>query len=150
MLPSFEGRVGDGCYSRITYFVETSLLTKMALQNILPYTPEARELAKVLRKNMTNSERVFWGNVRKKQLSVQFFRQFPILEYVVDFYVKEIGLAIEIDGNSHNNRFLEDSHRQSRIEELGMKFIRFTNEQVLNDLETVLVELGEVIGSFNE
>ena len=87
----------------------------MALQNILSYTTEARELAKVLRKNMTESEKIFWESVRKKQLRVQFFRQFPILNYVVDLYCKEIGLAIEIDGSSHNNRFIEDSHRQGRI-----------------------------------
>ncbi|WP_299243912.1 endonuclease domain-containing protein [uncultured Aquimarina sp.] len=122
----------------------------MALQNILQYTPEARELAKVLRKEMTETEKVIWDRIRKKQLGVQFFRQFPILEYVVDFYCKEIGLAIEIDGSSHDNQFLEDSHRQSRIEELGVKFIRFTNEQILNDLETVLVELKEVIKSLKQ
>ncbi|WP_378181597.1 endonuclease domain-containing protein [Aquimarina sp. SS2-1] len=95
----------------------------MTLQNILPYTPEARELAKVLRRNMTKSEKIIWKQVRKNHLGIQFFRQFPILEYVVDFYAKEIGLAIEIDGSSHDTQFLEDSHRQGRIEELGVKFI---------------------------
>ena len=45
----------------------------MPLQNIIPYTPEARALSKVLRKNMTPSEKIFWEKLRKKQLNVQFF-----------------------------------------------------------------------------
>ncbi|WP_344927221.1 endonuclease domain-containing protein [Aquimarina addita] len=122
----------------------------MALQNILPYTPEARQLSKALRKNMTENEKIIWKSLRKKQLGVQFFRQFPILEYVVDFYCKEIGLAIEIDGSSHQNRFLEDSHRQARIEALGVRFIRFSNEQVSNNLNAVLMELTATIKILNE
>ncbi|WP_299219444.1 endonuclease domain-containing protein [uncultured Aquimarina sp.] len=122
----------------------------MTLQKIFPYIAEAREFAKVLKKEMTTTEKVIWDTIRKRQLGVQFFRQFPILEYVIDFYAKEIGLAIEIDGSLHDNQFLEDSYRQGRIEKLGVKFIRFTNEQVLSDLETVLVELEEVIKSLKQ
>ena len=62
----------------------------MPLQNILPYTKEARALAKILRKEMTSSEKVIWEKIRKKQLEIEFLRQFPILDYVVDFYCKEI------------------------------------------------------------
>jgi len=117
----------------------------MSLQNILSYTPEARALSKLLRKEMTETERIVWNRIRKKQLGVQFFRQFPILQYVVDFYSQEIGLAIEIDGSSHHNRFLEDSCRQGSIEELGVHFIRFTNKQVLNDIDVVIKKLEETI-----
>ncbi len=122
----------------------------MSLQNILPYTPEARDMAKTLRKNMTESEKVLWECIRKKQIGVQFFRQFPILEYVVDFYAKEIGLVVEIDGSSHHNRFLEDSHRQARIEKLGVHFIRFTNEQVFNNLDNIVQELRITIENINQ
>ncbi|RZS98919.1 endonuclease domain-containing protein [Aquimarina brevivitae] len=117
----------------------------MALQNILPYTTEARERAKTLRKNMTQSEKLFWDNVRKNQLGTKFYRQFPILDYVVDFYVKEIGLAIEIDGEYHNSQFLEDSKRQERIEKLGVQFLRFSNNQINNDLPNVIQEITETI-----
>ena len=117
----------------------------MALQNILPYTPEAREKAK-----MTKSEKVFWEGIRKEQLHIRFYRQFPILDYIVDFYCKEIGLAIEIDGKSHQNRFLEDSHRQERIETLGVRFLRFTNKEVLEDLDNVLQELKNTIENLSK
>ncbi|MBW1294729.1 endonuclease domain-containing protein [Aquimarina litoralis] len=122
----------------------------MSLQKVLPYTKEARALSKILRKEMTGSEKVIWEKIRKKQLEVDFFRQFPILDYVVDFYCKEIGLAIEIDGSLHDNQFIEDSKRQSRIEQLGVKFIRFSNDQVLNNFEVVLKELKETIDLLKE
>jgi very-short-patch-repair endonuclease len=69
----------------------------------------------------------------------------PILDYVVDFYIKSIGLAIELDGSSHHNNVLEDGKRQSRIEELGVTFIRFSNHEVQNNMESVLKKLIEVI-----
>ncbi len=117
----------------------------MPLQNILPYTQSARDLSRTLRKNMTQCENLLWERIKKKQLKTQFFRQFPILDYVVDFYSKEIGLAIEIDGSSHNNMFLEDSHRQERIEKLGVKFIRFNNDEIISNIEDVLKRLSDEI-----
>lgn len=122
----------------------------MSLQHTIPYTPEARALSKTLRKNMTAAEKVFWEKVRKKQVGIQVFRQFPILDYVVDFYIKEIGLAIEIDGTSHQNRILEDSHRQERIEKLGIQFIRFTNEQILQEIDSVVKEVQDTIDLLNQ
>lgn len=94
---------------------------------------------------MTKTETVFWERTKKSQLGVVVRRQMPILDYVVDFYIKEIGLAIEIDGSSHDNRFLEDAHRQGRIEELGVKFIRFTNDQIERNIDDVLGELKALI-----
>ncbi|MGB5983028.1 MAG: DUF559 domain-containing protein [Nonlabens sp.] len=117
----------------------------MRNHNILPYTPAARDLSKRLRLKMTKTETVFWERTKKSQLGVVVRRQMPILDYVVDFYIKEIGLAIEIDGSSHDNRFLEDAHRQGRIEELGVKFIRFTNDQIERNIDDVLGELKALI-----
>ena len=117
----------------------------MRNHNILPYTREARELASQLRKNMTASEKIFWSAVKKSKLGVVMRRQMPILEYVVDFYVKEIGLAIEIDGSIHNENILEDGLRQARIEKLGVQFIRFTNYQINNQLSDVIAELKFMI-----
>jgi very-short-patch-repair endonuclease len=117
----------------------------MRNHNILPYTREARELASQLRKNMTASEKIFWSAVKKSKLGVVMRRQMPILEYVVDFYVKEIGLAIEIDGSIHNENILEDGMRQARIEKLGVQFIRFTNYQINNQLSDVIAELKFMI-----
>jgi len=120
----------------------------VSLQNILPYTQKARALSKTLRKNMTLSEKLFWNEIKGKKLKFQFFRQFPILDYVVDFYCKELGLAIEIDGSSHENMFLEDSKRQERIEQLGIKFIRFSNNEIENDLRNVIKRLMDKVTEY--
>jgi very-short-patch-repair endonuclease len=121
------------------------IFIRMRNHNVLPYTAEARDLSKRLRANMTKTERLFWDQVKASQLSVVVRRQMPILDYVVDFYIKSIGLAIELDGSSHHNNVLEDGKRQSRIEELGVTFIRFSNHEVQNNMESVLKKLIEVI-----
>ena len=118
-----------------------NFINKMRNHNILPYTRKARILSSNLRKNMTKAEIAFWNISKSSQLGVVVRRQTPILDYVVDFYIKEIGLAIEIDGKIHENNILEDGIRQSRIEKLGVKFIRFTNHQVLNNMDQVIKEL---------
>ncbi|TYP76144.1 very-short-patch-repair endonuclease [Aquimarina intermedia] len=97
---------------------------------------------------MTSCEMLLWKRIRKGQLHVLFFRQFPILDYVVDFYAKEIGLAIEVDGTSHDH-MLEDSHRQQRIEKLGVQFIRFTNKEILENLDGVVDELTDMINNYS-
>lgn len=117
----------------------------MRNHNVLPYSKDARELASRLRKEMTQSELIFWNATKGSQLGVVMRRQLPVLDYVVDFYIKEIGLAIEIDGSSHHNNVLEDGLRQGRIEELGVHFIRFSNKQIINDLPQVLSQLKQLI-----
>jgi very-short-patch-repair endonuclease len=113
--------------------------------NVLPYTKDARELSRALRKNMTPAEKVFWQATKDSKLGVIMRRQMPILDYVVDFYIKDIGVAIEIDGNVHDNNVLEDGIRQARVEKLGVKFLRFTNTQILNELPKVINELKLLI-----
>jgi very-short-patch-repair endonuclease len=94
---------------------------------------------------MTPTEKLFWNAVKSSNLGVVVRRQMPILEYVVDFYIKDIGLAIEIDGSSHVNNILEDGIRQARIEKLGVQFIRFTNEEITNHLPDVIKQLKKLI-----
>ena len=69
---------------------------------------------------------------------MEFHRQVPILNYIVDFYCHEIGLAIEIDGTLHDHNFLEDAERQGKMEKNGVRFLRFSNDEVLNNLDSVL------------
>ncbi len=108
---------------------------------IIRYRPELREYARSLRKNSTLSEVILWQTIKKRALGVQFHRQVPMLDYIVDFYCHEIGLAIEIDGSSHDNKFLYDARRQGRLEKEGVHFIRFTNEEVKKELFSVLQAL---------
>lgn len=108
---------------------------------IIPYRSDLKMLARQLRKNSTLSEVILWQNIKQRALGVQFHRQVPMLNYIVDFYCHEIGLAIEIDGSIHEHSFFEDAKRQGDIEAYGVTFIRFTNDEVKNELLNVLLAL---------
>ena len=112
---------------------------------IIPYNPKLREFAKQLRNNSTLSEVLLWKQIKGKALGVEFKRQVPMLEYIVDFYCQEIGLAIEIDGNIHDFRYLEDTQRQQEIEKYGVIFIRFSNEEIKNNMFSVILSLESKI-----
>ena len=112
---------------------------------IIPYNPKLREFAKQLRNNSTLSEVLFWKQIKGKALGVEFKRQVPMLEYIVDFYCQEIGLAIEVDGNIHDFRYLEDAQRQQKIEKYGVIFIRFSNEEIKNNMFSVILSLESKI-----
>lgn len=105
---------------------------------IIPYKPHLREYARTLRKNSTLSEIILWKHIKKRGLGVQFHRQVPMLDYIVDFYCHEIGLAIEVDGKIHDYSYLADAKRQGRLEEQGVQFIRFSNDEIKNHLFHVL------------
>ena len=105
---------------------------------IIPYRSELRERARFLRKNSTLSEILLWQKIEKKAYGIQFHRQVPMLDYIVDFYCHEIGLAIEIDGNSHDHKFQYDSRRQGRLEKEGVQFIRFTDSEIKKEMSSVL------------
>ncbi|NER17403.1 endonuclease domain-containing protein [Spongiivirga citrea] len=118
------------------------------MRRIIPYSKESRILSRVFRKQMTFAEKILWKRIRKNALGTKFRRQFPVLDYILDFYAKDIGLAIEVDGGYHENQFLEDAERQGRIEELGIRFIRFTNEEIENDIDFVLERLKKEIEEY--
>ena len=110
-------------------------------RKILRYNPKLTELARKLRKNMTLAEVLLWNQLKeKKMLGFDFDRQRPIDEYIVDFYCKELMLAIEIDGASHNfeDSDVRDKERQDRLESLGVRVLRFTDGDVKQNLEGVL------------
>ncbi len=107
---------------------------------IIPYNPHLKELARKLRKQGILSEVLLWKKIRNKAFGVEFHRQVPIDEYIVDFYCHEIMLAIEIDGSSHDLEEISanDQLRQTRLELLGVTFIRFLDKDVKSDLNNVL------------
>jgi len=112
---------------------------------IIPYNPKLKQYARQLRKNSTLSEVLLWKNIKNKALGVQFHRQVPMLDYIVDFYCHELMLAIEIDGNSHDYRYFEDKNRQNKLEEYGVKFIRFNDLDVKSNMFSVSLSLEEQI-----
>lgn len=106
------------------------------------------ELAKELRNNQTEAEIFLWENLGYLQgLNVRFKRQHPILYFIADFYCHKAKLIIEVDGGYHNipEQYLYDTNRDSELEDLGIKVIRFTNKQVLNDIKKTLNVIEEVI-----
>lgn len=117
---------------------------------IIPYNKSLKLRARELRKNMTSAEVLVWENIRKKSLGVEFHRQVPMLNYIVDFYCHEIGLALEIDGKIHDNNVLEDSKRQNEIEKYGVSFLRFTNKEVFSDMESIKKKILNYINEFNQ
>ena len=99
------------------------------------YNKKLQPLARQLRKGLTKSEACLWKYALKaKQLKgYQFRRQRPILQYIADFFCKELMLIIELDGITHDNEvaLTKDHHREERLAKAGFKIVRFTDEEVL-------------------
>ncbi len=117
---------------------------------IIPYNPNLKLLARQLRKNSTLPEVLIWQNIKQRAYGVQFHRQVPMLNYIVDFYCHEIGLAIEIDGSSHDHSFLYDAKRQGELEAYGVRFLRFSNEDVKKNMFSVLLVIEETVRELTE
>jgi very-short-patch-repair endonuclease len=101
-----------------------------------------------LRREMTKAEGLLWARIRNRQINgCKFRRQYSIGAYVVDFYSPENKLAIEIDGSSHEraDAIEYDKNRQEEIETLGIRIMRFTNKDVLSNLDIVVKQIGETV-----
>ncbi|MDX2097270.1 MAG: endonuclease domain-containing protein [Leptolyngbyaceae cyanobacterium bins.59] len=111
---------------------------------ILPYEPHLKDLARKLRRTMTRGETILWNHLKAKKMhGYDFDRQRPIDRFIVDFYGKELMLAIEIDGLSHASEEAQqkDEERQARLEALGVSFLRFHEEDVCKRTEEVVAEI---------
>lgn len=120
--------------------------------DFLPYNPKLKAIARQLRNNMTPAEITLWQHLKGKQMAgYDFDRQKPIDEYIVDFYCKRLKLAIEIDGSSHDNEEsqIQDRYRQSRLESLGVRFLRFHNREVRYETEAVLNTIRAWISAYS-
>lgn len=105
------------------------------------YNKNLKQPARDLRNNMTDAELLLWSKLRRKQiLGLQFYRQKPILNYIVDFYCASASLVIECDGSQHyTNEGLEaDRIRDEALTQLGLKVLRFDNRQVLGEIDAVV------------
>ena len=117
----------------------------MPRNTIIPYNPKLKQFARVLRNSSTLSEVLLWRQIKGQTLKYEFHRQVPIDEFIVDFYCHELKLAIEIDGDSHNDKYDYDVSRQTTLQDLGVKFIRFYDVDVKKNLAGVLSALGNKI-----
>ncbi len=108
---------------------------------MLKYKPNLKRTARRLRKEMTHCERVLWVRLRRKQLqNTQFYRQKPIGNYIVDFYVPNAKLVVEVDGSQHLGleRGQDDGERDAYLTNAGLQVLRFSNTQVLQEIDAVV------------
>lgn len=105
------------------------------------------EKAKALRKNLTHAELVLWGYLKCSPLGFKFRRQHPIGIYIVDFYCHVLKLVIEVDGSIHSKTeaIEHDERRQKDLEDLGLRVVRFTNDEVELRLEKVIKEIEKIL-----
>ena len=108
---------------------------------------------RALRSNMPKSEVLLWSKLKNKQiLGERFLRQYSVDQYVLDFYCPRLKLAIEVDGDSHFVPGTEeyDKARQEYIESFGIRFLRFTNPDVCDNLDGVCHMIFEEIESIKK
>lgn len=104
------------------------------------------EFARENRQKQTKAEQLLWSRLRNRKLNgFKFRRQHPIRNFILDFYCHQFLLAVEIDGDYHNQEEQKDydSGRTFEIEELGIKVLRFTNKEVEEDIDKVLQEIAK-------
>ena len=106
-----------------------------------------KEYSRENRNNMTLGEKALWSSLRHKFLGHRFYRQYIIADYIVDFLCHEGGVIIEVDGGYHSEpRQAEDDElRTQRLEQLGFHVLRFSNEEILENIEDVENRILEFI-----
>lgn len=135
--------------------------------NVLPLTPSKGEgttpgymtggnnshilidHAKEMRNNPTPAEAALWECLKSKKLGDKFRRQHPIDDFIVDFVSLSKKLVIEVDGEIHNQQKEKDAERTSILNQLGYKVIRFTNDEVLANTDSVLEKIQEHLKNQN-
>ena len=122
--------------------------TGVGKRQIKQYNPRLKELARKLRKTMTFSEVKLWNELKNgKLMGYDFDRQRPIGNYIVDFYCKDLLLALEIDGITHLDEkvIYKDKLRQAELESMGVSFIRFDAMLCVNKVEAAVREIARWI-----
>ena len=109
-----------------------------------PYNKNLKQPSRDLRNNMTDAEQSLWQRLRRKQiLGLQFYRQKPILNFIVDFYCSAAKLVIECDGGQHytEDGLKADQIRDQALSELGLVVLRFSNRQILIETDAVVDQI---------
>jgi very-short-patch-repair endonuclease len=119
----------------------------MSLKNIITnqkVTKEKLQRAKELRHEMTPSEKMLWKEIHANKLGVHFRRQQIIAGFIVDFYCHKAALVVEVDGDIHDLQREEDAQREGVLSEMGLKIVRFRNDEILNNLLIVVKRIKEL------
>ncbi|MBE2283018.1 MAG: endonuclease domain-containing protein [Prosthecobacter sp.] len=107
---------------------------------------ELIEFARKLRRDATDAEALLWSCLRDRRVNRRKFRrQHPVEPYVLDFYCAELNLAIELDGGQHNSAEgrVRDEKRTAFLRSKGIETLRFTNQAMLGDTDSVLSVIWE-------
>jgi very-short-patch-repair endonuclease len=119
----------------------------MLVKNIIPgqrVTKVKLQRARELRRDMTSAERLLWQELRANKLGVHFRRQQVIAGLIVDFYCHKASLVVEVDGDIHDLQQQDDARREKALREMGLRIIRFRNEEVMTDLLVVLRKIRKL------
>lgn len=109
---------------------------------------ELIQKARELRKSMTLAEKILWSELKSKKISgYKFRRQFPVFDYIVDFYCYELNLVIEIDGPVHNLPEIKiyDEKRDNLFRTNGYVVLHLSNDEIISNLSTTLIKIIEFI-----
>ena len=120
----------------------------MPVKNIIPgqtVTKEKLQRAKELRRDMTPAEKILWQELRGNKLGVHFRRQQVIAGFIVDFYCHKAALVIEVDGDIHDLQQEEDARREKVLREMGLRIVRFRNEEVMKNLSAVVGKIRGLV-----
>jgi very-short-patch-repair endonuclease len=115
---------------------------------VQPYNKTLKQFSRTLRSSMTDAEQHLWWRLRNKQLGgVQFYRQKPLLSFIVDFYCPKAKLAIELDGAQHLEveHQIKDAARDEELNKLGIKVLRFDDRQALTETEAVMTVIYDQV-----
>ena len=113
---------------------------------LIPYDTKLKLLSQKLRREQTKAEKFLWSFLRRKQLDgFQWYRQKPLGNYIVDFYCPKRKLVVEADGAYHffKDGKEYDAGRDASLKELGLKILRFSNVDILGNIEKVLKAIRE-------
>jgi very-short-patch-repair endonuclease len=115
--------------------------------NYIPYKRKLTELARQNRNNPSSAEKKVWYEVlsRKQFEGYKFTRQKPIDHFIIDFYCSKLQLVIEIDGDSHAENAEYDKARTKVLNQYGLKVLRYTNRDVMNNIEGVYQDLIQIV-----
>ncbi len=116
----------------------------------ISYNSKLIEVARENRKNQTPAENKMWSILKNRQINgYKFLRQKPLNNFIADFYCAELMLVIEVDGDSHIEQREYDMLRSEKLEEYGIKVIRYQNNEIISNIDKVFKNLKEKIISFS-
>ena len=146
----FREELSRNSFDQVTFplFIKEGLGEIYKRIKMKPYNKNLKQSSRDLRNHMTEAEKLLWSKLRGKQiLGLQFYRQKPILNFIVDFYCPVANLVIECDGGQHftDEGLKVDRIRDEALAQLGLKVLRFDNGQVLKQIDNVVHEIHNTL-----